>query len=293
MSALTWDAVGERIFETGVDHGVLYKPNPSGVYDTGFAWNGLTAITESPAGAESNPQFADNIVYVNLLSAETYSATIEALTYPDEFAEHDGVAEPEPGVFVGQQTRKPFGLSYRTKIGNDIEGSDYGFKLHLVWGCLAAPSEKAHNTVNDSPEVTAFSWDVSTTPVSAGVDLKPTAQLTIDSTKVDSGSLAALMLVLYGDTGVDPALPTPEEVIAFFASTPTEAHLVGTNAPSYNSGTHVVTLPSVTGVTWKINGVVKTAGAQPAMTSGQSSAITAHANAGYYITGDSDWVFDY
>jgi len=292
MTALLWDQTGERIYETGIDHGVLYIPDENGVYNDGVAWNGLTSVSENPTGAESNAQYADNIKYLNLISAEEFGATLEAYTYPDEFAEFDGLAVPIPGLVLGQQTRKVFGLSYRTKLGNDIEGEDYGYKIHLVYGCQASPSEKSYNTINDSPEAITFSWEISTTPVPV-TGYKPTALLVIDSTTVDADNLAALELLLYGDTGVDPQLPTPDAVIAALTSGLTEARLVGANAPSYNSGTHVVTIPTVTGVTWKINGVDATPGAQTAMTTGQSSAVTAYAAAGYVIVGDDDWTFDY
>lgn len=224
MATLVWDQIGERLYETGVDHGVLYIPDEAGVYNTGFAWNGLTTVTESPTGAESNPQYADNIKYLNLVSAEEFGATIEAFTYPEEFGQCDGTAAPSPGVLLGQQNRKTFGLSYRTRVGNDLEGSDHGYKLHLVYGALAAPSEKAYATINDSPEAITFSWEVSTTPVAVGtvggVEYKPTAALTVDSTKVDATALASLEALLYGAAAVEAALPTPSEVIALFPVTP-------------------------------------------------------------------------
>jgi hypothetical protein len=215
---ITWDGVGEKLYESGVDHGVLYLPNVSGVYDTGFAWNGLVGVTESPSGAEPNPQFADNIKYLNLLSAEEFGGTIEAFTYPDEFGVCDGSAEAETGVIVGQQSRKSFGMCYRTKIGNDVDGADHGYKLHLVYGCLVSPSEKAFQTINESPEAITFSWDFTTTPAPV-TGYKPTSLITIDSTKVASEDLAALEVLLYGtSTGpVEPKLPTPDEVIALFA----------------------------------------------------------------------------
>lgn len=215
MAELSWDDVGEHFFETGVDHGVLYIPNEDGEYDNGVAWNGLVSVTESPSGAESNPQYADNIQYLNLISAEKFGATLEAFTYPDEFQQFDGGAEPTPGVIVGQQTRKPFGLAYRSRIGNDLESDDYGYKLHLVYGAQAAPSEKAYTTINDSPEAITFSWEISTTPVSV-TGYRPAASLVIDSTKVDATALAALEEILFGSVGSDPALPTPDEVIAIF-----------------------------------------------------------------------------
>jgi hypothetical protein len=216
MAPLSWDEVGEKVYETGVDHGVLYLPNPTtGVYDTGVAWNGLTTVTESPTGAEPTAQYADNIKYLNLISAEEFGVTIEAFTYPEEFGECDGTALPEPGVVVGQQTRKMFGMCYRTRVGNDIEGSDFGYKLHLLYGLQAAPSEKAYATINDSPEAITFSWEVTSTPVPV-TGLKPTSLIVVDSTVVDTADLAALEALLYGDT-LAAALPTPDAVIALFA----------------------------------------------------------------------------
>jgi hypothetical protein len=214
MPPLVWDQVGERFYETGVDHGVLYLPDAAGVYNTGFAWNGLTTVTETPSGAEASPQYADNIKYLNMISAEEFGATIEAFTYPEEFGECDGTALPAPGVAVGQQGRKMFGLSFRTRKGNDVEGTEFGYKLHLLYGCQAAPSEKAYATINDSPEAIAFSWEVTTTPVPV-TDHKPTALIVIDSTVVDPTDLASLEALLYGAT-VAAALPTPDAVIALF-----------------------------------------------------------------------------
>lgn len=211
MPKLTWDNTGERIFETGVKQGVLYPIQSDGKYTKGVAWNGLTAVTESPSGAEATALYADDIKYLNLLSNEEFGATIEAYTYPDEFAECDGSAELAPGVMIGQQKRKIFGLCYRTTIGNDVEGNDYGYKLHLVYGCLAAPSEKGYSTINDNPDAITFSWEVSTTPVNVE-GFKPTSQITIDSTKVDPGKLAALEAILYGSVETEAKLPLPDEV---------------------------------------------------------------------------------
>jgi hypothetical protein len=215
MAPLTWDQVGEKIYETGVDRGVLYLPDVAGVYNTGFAWNGLTTVTESPSGAEPTAQYADNIKYLNLISAEEFGATIEAFTYPEEFGQCDGTALPAPGVAVGQQGRKTFGLSYRTQVGNDVDGTDYGYKLHLIYGCQAAPSEKAYATINDSPEAISFSWDITTSPVPV-TDYKPTSLIVVDSTVVDPGDLASLEALLYGAGIVEAALPTPDAVIALF-----------------------------------------------------------------------------
>lgn len=210
MSKLVWDQTGERLYETGVKNGVLYIPT-AGVYSKGVAWNGLTAVTESPSGAEPTALYADDIKYLSLMSAEEFGATIEAYTYPDEFAECDGSAELVDGVYVGQQARKMFGLCYRTVIGNDVDNNDHGYKLHLIYGCLAAPSEKGYATINDSPEAITFSWEVSTTPVNV-TGHKPTACITIDSTKVDPTKLAALEDILYGSESAEARLPLPDEI---------------------------------------------------------------------------------
>lgn len=215
MAPLTWDDVGEKLYESGVDHGVLYLPDAAGVYNEGFAWNGLTTVTESPSGAEPSAQYADNIKYLTLVSAEEFGGTIEAFTYPEEFGQCDGTALPAPGVAVGQQTRKIFGMSYRTKVGNDVEGMDFGYKLHLLYGCQAAPSEKAYATINDSPEAIAFSWEITTTPVPV-TGLKPTSLIVVDSTLVDAADLTALENLLYGAAAVEAALPNPDAVIALF-----------------------------------------------------------------------------
>lgn len=213
MSKLVWDKTGERLYETGVSKGVLY-PQTSGSYPKGVAWNGLTAVTESPSGAEATPLYADNIKYLNLVSAEEFGATIEAYMYPDEFAACNGESELAAGVSIGQQARTPFGLSYQTKIGNDID-TEAGYKIHIIYGALAAPSEKAYATVNDSPEAITFSWEVTTTPVEV-TGLKPTASLVIDSTKVDATKLAELEKVLYGDEETEARLPLPDEIANIF-----------------------------------------------------------------------------
>ena len=221
MSKLVWDKTGERLYETGVDRGVLYVQS-NGTYPNGVAWNGLTAVTESPSGAEATPLYADNIKYLNLMSAEEFGCTIEAYTYPEEFAECDGSAELATGVTIGQQARKTFGLSYRTKIGNDAAGDKFGYKLHLIYGGLASPSEKAYASINDSPEAITFSWEVSTTPVSVDGH-SPTACITIDSTKVEPTKLAALEEILYGKdgdgaSGTEPRLPLPSEIATLFTA---------------------------------------------------------------------------
>lgn len=222
---IVWDKTGERLYETGVDRGVLYTLSESGNYENGVPWNGLTTVTESPSGAEPSPYYADNIKYLNLVSAEDYNATIEAYTFPKEFELCDGSAEITVGVVIGQQTRKTFGFCYRTLIGNDIKNTDYGYKIHIVYGALASPSEKAYSSVNESPEAVPFSWEISTTPVNV-TDHKPTATLTIDSTKVEPENLKSLEDILYGtDAGAEgtpaataPRLPLPDEIAELLAS---------------------------------------------------------------------------
>ena len=223
MSKLKWDQIGEKTYETGVKQGVLY-PMANGLYPTGVAWNGLTAVTESPSGAEATPLYADDIKYLNLISAEQFGATVEAYTYPDDFGACDGSAALATGVAIGQQSRKTFGLCYRTTFGNDADGADYGYKLHLIYGAMAAPSEKGYATINDSPEAITFSWAITTTPV-AVTGFKPTASITIDSTKADATKLAALEAILYGtdagEGGTPEAtvarLPLPDEVATLMA----------------------------------------------------------------------------
>ena len=211
MAKLVWDKSGERLYETGVKQGVLYVQDTAGTYPKGVAWNGLTAVTESPSGAEATALYADDIKYVNLVSAEELGGTIEAYMYPDEFAECDGSVALTPGMYIGQQDRKTFGLCYRTTLGNDTDSNNHGYKLHIIYGALAAPSEKAYATINDSPEAITFSWEFKTTPVNV-TGHKPTASIVIDSTKVNAEKLAALEKILYGDTEVEPRLPLPDEV---------------------------------------------------------------------------------
>lgn len=212
MAKLVWDQSGQRFYETGVKNGVLYVQDESGAYPKGVAWNGLTAITESPSGAEATPLYADDIKYLELFSAEEFGATIEAYTYPEEFEACDGSAEIASGVAIGQQARKAFGLCYKTVIGNDVKGNDLGYKIHLIYGCKAAPSEKAYQTINDSPEAITFSWEVTTTPVNVE-GFKPTSTLVIDSTKVDAEKLAALEAKLFGSDSEEAALPLPDEIV--------------------------------------------------------------------------------
>lgn len=274
MTRLLWDQVGERVYETGVDHGVLYLPNASGIYDTGFAWNGLTSVSETPSGAEASPQYADNIKYLNLISTEEFGGTIEAFTYPREFAICDGTAYSAGGVAVGQQPRRPFGLSYRTRIGNDLLGTEYGYKLHLVYGALASPTEKAFSTVNDSPEAIAFSWEFTTTPVEVP-GRSNSAILTIASPDVNAAALADLENALYGTAGTDPRLPLPAEVFALFEGTVTTTAQPA--APTYTPATDTITIPTVTGVTYYIDGVARTG----SVVISANTVVTAKPDAGY------------
>lgn len=220
MAKLVWDKTGDRLYETGVKNAVLYVRDSGGAYSKGVAWNGITAVTESPSGAESNPLYADDIKYLNLISNEDFGATIEAYTYPDEFAECDGSAEIVAGVKIGQQKRKTFGLCYRTTLGNDVDGNDHGYKLHIIYGATAAPSERAYATINDSPEAITMSWELSTTPVTV-TGFKPTAHLEIDSTKVKAAELTAFEEILYGKDGAEqtgPRLPLPDEIATLFTA---------------------------------------------------------------------------
>lgn len=217
-NALVWDQTGERLYETGVKNVALYKQDSTGAYPKGVAWNGITAINESPSGAEASPLYADDIKYLELRSAEEFGASIEAYTYPDEFAECDGSAEIAKGVKIGQQPRKAFGLAYKTTLGNDVENNDFGYKLHIIYGAKAAPSEKAYATINDSPEAITFSWELTTTPVVVE-GFKPTATIEIDSTKVDAEKLAALEKVLFGSDEAEARLPLPNEIVEIIGGT--------------------------------------------------------------------------
>lgn len=220
MAKLVWDETGKRFYETGVKMGVLYVQQAGGAYNKGVAWNGLTAVTESPSGAEANPMYADDIKYLNLFSAEEFGATVEAYTYPAEFEQCDGSASISTGVTIGQQERKQFGLCYRTTLGNDTDGNDHGYKLHLIYGAKASPSEKAYATINDSPEAITFSWELTTTPVNVSGH-KPTANLVIDSTKVSSAAMTALEEALYGNTTTEARLPLPDEIVQIITNADT------------------------------------------------------------------------
>lgn len=236
MAKIVWDAVGEHRYETGVDHGVLYQVDTSGNYVDGVAWNGLTNVSESPSGAEAQKQYADNMNYLTLYSAEEFGATVEAFTYPDEFEQNDGSASPVPGLNIGQQPRKSFGMVYRTKVGNDIAGDDYGYKLHLLYGCRASPSERGYATINDSPEAITFSWELTTTPVQI-TGYEPSAQLVIDSTKFTEETrarLTALEDILFGTENVEPRLPLPNEVIARLNGTYGTTGATGTTGTTGN-----------------------------------------------------------
>ena len=271
---LNWDATGEKFYETGVDHGVLYPQTNDGSYPKGVAWNGLTGVTESPSGADKNDIYADNIKYLVLRSAEDFGATVTCYTYPDEWEECDGSRMPIAGVKIGQQPRKAFGMCYRTLLGNDIQGTEYGYKLHIIWNATASPSERAYSTVNDSPEAIEFSYEIATTPTSI-TGYKPIASMTIDSTKVAADRLAALEQVLYGVAGgTDPRLPSPDEVISILGASSTRSVTVIpsrielTVGDTYALTTQVV--PSDAEITWSTsndtyasveNGVVTAEGA--------------------------------
>lgn len=282
---IEWDKLEDRRYETGVDHGVLYKQADDGSYENGVAWNGLVSVTESPEGAEATAQYADNMKYLNLISAEDYKATVEAFTYPDEFEECNGVIAPVPGVNVGQQNRRSFGLVWRTKVGNAIN-PDLGYKLHIVWGATAAPSEKAYTTVNDSPEAMTLSWELSTTPVA--VDLpgfKPTASITIDSTMVDAVALTALENKLFGTPGSDPELPSPTEVVGFFSA----GALTGVSPVAPSQTGDDITIPTVTGVVYQIDGETVTG----VVTITEDTIVKAVPASGYYfeLPFVDDWLF--
>lgn len=291
MAVLQWDKTGERVYENGVEKGVFYTVNGAGAYTNGYAWNGLVSVTESPSGAEVNKQYADNRVYASLRSAEEFGATVEAFTYPlQAIPALDGSATPTPGVALGQQGRKTFGLSYITKIGNDLN-PDAGEKIHLVYGCTANPSEKAYTTVNDSPEAATFSWELTTDPVDVGtvnsVAYKPTATITIDTTKESAAAVTTLKEFLHGTAGQDPSLPSPAAVISMFTGavltvTPTQ--------PTYDAPTNVMTVPSIAGVTYYMDDVALASGPQTAFTT--NHIVTARPNVGYKFPAniDTDWL---
>jgi hypothetical protein len=275
MAVLQFDAAGQKLYEAGVERGVLYPVNVgNGLYDNGYAWNGLTTVTESPAGAEAQDNYADNIKYASLRSAETFSGTIEAFTYPDAFAACDGSYVPVAGVNVGQQGRQGFGLSYRTKLGNDVTG-DLGWKYHMVYGLTAAPSEKAYATINDSPGPVGFSWDVNSIPAVV-TGQKPTSIITVDSTKFTAPQIQALTDFLWGTAGTNPSLPPPDSVIALFSGVVTPITLT---PPTFDNA-HTITIPSLTGATYYVDGVVHAAGTQ-LLTTGQKKIVSATPNAGY------------
>lgn len=296
MSRATWDAPADRNYETGVDHGLLF-PMVDGEYTDGVPWNGLTTVTESPSGAESTPVYADNIIYLNLRSAEQFAATIEALFSPPEFDACDGTAEIAPGVTIGQQDRQPFGFYYRTIVGN-ANNPRAGFIHHFVYNATAAPTEKAHATVNDSPEATPFSWECSTIPTDVGVingtEYQPTATLTVNSLNTDPAALDDLLDIVYGvEGGADPRLPLPSEVAAVAGGAGTAVNMaLAANKPTFVEGTGIITLPAVTGVQWRVNGVNKANGAQPAIASGTTAQVTAvPSDSTHYLTGDTDFEF--
>ena len=281
---LKWDKVGERYYETGVDHGVLYLPDASGEYVDGVAWNGLVSVTEAPSGAEASPQYADNIKYLNLVSAEEFGGTIEAFQSPVEFDQCDGTASPFPGISVAQQSRKSFGLSYRNLIGNDTQGTDFGEKIHLVYGALAAPSEKTRGTVTDSPEAVTFSWEFTTTPVEVP-GLKPSAHIIVDSRTVAPAGFTALKALLYGTAGADPRLPLPAEVFGLF-----EGAITVVSPVEPTQASNDLTIPTIAGVIYKIDGAVVSG----TVTITEDVIVDATPAPGYQFppTADTDWGFE-
>lgn len=287
MAKLVWDKSGERLFETGVSKGVLY-PQVNGAYPNGVVWNGLTSVTESPSGADITDLWADNIKYASIRAAESFGATIEAYTYPDEFAACDGSAELVSGVFLGQQKRTPFGLSYRTQIGSDTDTfAEEAYKLHIIYNATAAPSERSYSTMNESADAVTFSWELSTTPVPV-TGHKPTASLTIDSSKVDPAKLADLELVLYGDDDSAPRLPLPDEVASLMLGT----SVVPTD-PTFVASTGVLTIPTKAGVVYYVNGALTTAGPMDALNGGVAVTVTAAPASGYYFPAGTNrtWYF--
>jgi hypothetical protein len=292
MAVLLWDQSGQRLYETGVDKGVLYIPDAAGNYPSGVAWNGLVNVTETPSGAEATALYADNTKYLNMYSNEEFAATIEAYTYPIEWNQFDGVSSPQTGVHVSQQSRKTFGLAFRTRLGNDILGNDYGYKLHLIYGATASPSERAYGTINDSPEAITFSWECMTVPV-AVTGLKPTSLITVNSTLVNPTNLTSLENALFGTAGTSARLPLPDEVVTMFSGAQT---LVTPTMPTFVSTTGVITIPTVTGVTYKradtgatVTGTVTISG-----TTGAYLHIFAVPTTGLYAfnaASDDRWVF--
>lgn len=289
MSRLIWDAIGERLFETGVSHGVLYPQNNLGAYPLGVVWNGLTGMTESPGGAELKELWADDIKYAALRSAESFGGTIEAYTYPEQFAACDGSVALAAGIYIGQQAHNLFGFCYRTAIGDDVSGleAESGYKLHIVYGASASPSERAYVTINDSPDGIVLSWEITTNPVPVTGN-KPTATLVIDSTKVNAAKLLALETILYGAAGVNPRLPLPDEIASLMLG-----DLVVPTAPTFVAATGILTIPTVAGVVYKVNGVITVAGPMAAIDGGVSVTALAEPEVGsYFGAGVNDtWTF--
>jgi len=287
MSKLVWDQTVDRNLETGVDQGVLY-PQSSGLYPNGVAWNGLTGVTEKPGGADPTAFWADNIKYSSIRAAETFAATVEAYTYPDEFAACDGSCEIAPGVKISQQRRQAFGMCYRSKIVNENDSdSDNNYKLHIIYNATAAPAEKAYAAVNETPEGITFSWELDTTAISV-TGKKPTATLEIDSTKTDAAKLAALETILYGSEGVAPRLPLPDEIASLMlgtAAVPT--------SPTFVAATGVLTIPTKVGVIYFVNAVETADGDMPALEGGVSVVVTVQPDTGYYFASGTNttWTF--
>lgn len=287
MTRIVWDATGERLYETGVSNGVLYLQDNNGEYPKGVAWNGLTSVNENPTGAEPTPLYADNIKYLELMSVEEFEATVEAFTYPKEFEECDGSAEIASGVTVGQQPRRPFGLSYKTIIGNDVKYEDYGYKIHLVYGAKVSPSDKSYETINESPDAITFSWDMTTTPVPVP-GMKPTSTLVLDSTKVDPDKLKMIEDILYGENET-ARLPLPSEILSIIG----EDIEVEADEPQFDDQTGVITIPNVVGVKYKVDGNEVSSGPQDPIQQDEEVTVTAEAEPGYKLKPGtvSSWEF--
>ena len=288
MSKLQWDLTGERYFELGVSRGVLYPMSSNGAYPLGVAWNGLTAVNKNPSGAEPNDMWADNIKYASIRGAEQFGGTIEAFTYPDEFNECNGKKLLAPGVYAGQQRRAPFGMSFRSEIGNDVD-PEVGFKLHVIYGATVSPSEEAYATINESPEGATLSFEMTTTPVEISKPgFRPTAVLEIDSRTVDPDRMEELLEILHGSTSANARLPLPDELLSLL-----EGDAVVPTAPTFVASTGVLTIPTVAGVEYKVNGVTAAAGAKPPAPGGTLLQVTAHSLSGYSIAPETPrtWAF--
>lgn len=290
---ISWDKQGDRFYETGIDRGVLYPQNDSGIYPEGVPWNGLIEVSENPTGAEPTPLHADNIKYLELMSVEEFEASIEAYTYPKEFEACDGSAELAPGVTLGQQSRRPFGMSYRTKIGNDIDYDKHGYKIHLIYGAMASPTDKGYQTISDTPEAIQFSWDITTTPV-AVTGFEPTATLTINSTEVGIDVMETLEGILYGEGSTKGRLPLPDEILTIITGVVPKIE-VTPPAPTFSDSTGIITIPDEEGVIYKVGGETASSGAQEPIAEDTDVIVTAEADTGYRIKAGvtTTWTFNW